>query len=81
MKIPTITDAVRFYFEHHPEFDGLYADGGECGCRQDNLAPCGMLGDCEFGHAVPCGPECDHDRGEPMPDDWHIVPGPRPAVA
>lgn len=34
-------------------YDGLVDEHGECGCRLDDLAPCGEMGEgCEAAHAV-----------------------------
>jgi hypothetical protein len=48
-------------------YDGLCADGGECACKADDLAPCGEIqGSCAAGMLAPC------DCGE---HDWHIQIG------
>ena len=50
-------------------YEGLY--GEICGCKLDDLMPCGEPGeDCEAGHIVPCpGPgKCEADGD----CDWHV---------
>lgn len=45
-------------------FDGLWSPNAECGCKVDDLAPCGgPMEDCEAGYLMPC------NCGE---HDWHI---------
>ena len=58
----TVIEIVRLHLEANG-FDGLYSPG-ECGCKKDDLAPCGSdFAMCEPGYLQEC--DCgDHD--------WHI---------
>ena len=48
-------------------YHGLCADGGECACTADDLAPCGEMGDtCIAGYVTPCSGDCGEQH------DWHI---------
>ena len=41
-------------------FDGLFNDGGECGCLVDDLCPCdGDVENCEPGYKLPGNEEYD----------------------
>lgn len=57
-------------------YDGLVADGGECACLVDDLAPCSdMKADCSAGHRGPCDPaDCAADGN----CDFHIIRGRKP---
>ena len=67
-KNPDVIEMVRAYLAANG-FDGLCAEGGECACLADDLAPCGEIqGDCfaGFKHSYPdrhCenGMECEGD--------------------
>ena len=49
-------------------FEGLFDEGGECGCLLDDLMPCGEGGSaCEPGYKLPGNEECDFLIG-PKPD-------------
>lgn len=64
----TIIDIVKKYLLEN-KYDGLCDCENECGCRLDDLAPCGeMSGRCEAGHLI----ECNCGEG----CDYHIAPGP-----
>jgi len=39
----TVLEIVRKYLEQE-SYDGLCAPYGECGCKRDDLAPCGEIG-------------------------------------
>ncbi|MCP4899712.1 MAG: hypothetical protein GY906_22330 [bacterium] len=68
----SVRDIVKKHLEENG-FDGLYWWNGECGCKTDDLAPCGEIGaDCEPGYEVPCpgAQACDAGGG----CDWHIAP-------
>lgn len=58
----TVIEIVRMHLEANG-FDGLYSPA-ECGCKKDDLAPCGSdFAMCEPGYLQEC--DCgDHD--------WHI---------
>lgn len=77
-----VQDIVTEWLDSRPEYDGLVSENRECGCcLEQGIAPCGELGEsCEAGYREDCGPECDHDPGEPGMPGWHIRPGKRPAV-
>ena len=64
MKLKEI--AAEWLKEHG--YEGLYNEG--CGCKLDDLMPCGPGSDCEAGHIVPCpGPgKCEADGD----CDWHV---------
>jgi len=48
----SVEDVIKRYLEES-DFDGLYNEVGECGCRIDDLAPCGNLSlNCVFGYLV-----------------------------
>ena len=52
-------------------YDGLYSDGGSCGCVLDDLMPCcGPSEDCHAGYRVPCVPETCEAYGD---CEWHIA--------
>lgn len=55
-------------------YDGLAGD--ECGCKLDDLMPCGEphLVDCVPGHRVKCSAACGEIHDEPY-DGWHMEPG------
>jgi len=56
----TVLEIVKKYLQEHG-FDGLRADGNDCGCLIDDLAPCGDISErCVAGVRIPydCG---DHD--------------------
>ena len=60
----TIKDIVEVWLTAHG-YDGLYWRGYCCGCKADDLMPCGET--CEFcqpGYLQPCTCEEGHD--------WHI---------
>ena len=62
---PNTLGMIRDYLQRNG-FDGLYLDD-ECGCRLDDLFPCGgeYIEDCKAGVVSPC--DCgDHS--------WHIGP-------
>lgn len=63
-----VKDIVTAFLKAHG-YDGLYSSFGECGCKLDDLAPCGDgdIMNCEPGYVQPCtcGKKCD----------WHIGPG------
>ncbi len=65
----TVLDIVRQYLESNG-FDGLYSPS-ECGCKRDDLAPCGEMGtECMPGYLQPGDDECDFYIGpakEPQP--------------
>lgn len=49
----TVTKIVRKYLSENG-FDGLYNADAECGCRIDDLAPCGEpIGECRPGYSGP----------------------------
>lgn len=58
----TVIEIVKAYLDENG-FDGLYSPV-ECGCKKDDLAPCGSdFAMCEPGYLQEC--DCgDHD--------WHI---------
>lgn len=62
-------------------FDGLYCEGGVCGCELSDLVPGGqecMVFDCEPAHKGPCNPDtCDNDGD----CQWHMYPGPKEEVS
>lgn len=71
---------VREYLEGN-EYDGLSSD--ECGCRADDLCPCGeSCSDCVPGRLVKCAncslsarsddPDAEHCPHEPTADGWCI---------
>jgi hypothetical protein len=60
----TVIEIVKAYLEENG-FDGLYAED-ECGCKKDDLAPCGELGEsCNAGYL-----QKDIEEGL----DWSIGP-------
>ena len=73
MHLDSVLHIVKDYLERRPELDGLCADGGDCACLIEDLAPCGEMQEtCVPGHKVD---GCSDDCGEGC--DWHIVMGPR----
>lgn len=60
----TVQDIVVKYLQENG-YDGLVSDGGDCGCKLDDLFPCVDFPlDCRPGYLVQC------DCGE---CDWHIT--------
>jgi len=62
MKRLNVIEIVHKYMEENG-YDGLH-DGFKCGCRINDLAPCGEIGgSCQVGHVVtpPEGLEADYD--------------------
>ena len=58
----TVIEIVRLHLEANG-FDGLYSPE-ECGCKKDDLAPCGSdFAMCEPGYLQEC--DCGYH-------DWHI---------
>ncbi len=66
----TVREMVRAYLDGMG-FDGLYSADAECGCKLDDLAPCGeMSPECAAGYLHPVGCPCEICAdGE---DTWHI---------
>ncbi len=65
----TLHDIVKEWLEKNG-YEGLYSVDADCGCKLDDLMPCGEPGmNCRAGHVVPCDPEtCGADGDCP----WHI---------
>ena len=60
---------VKAWLAEHG-YDGLYNEDADCGCRVDDLMPCGEPGiRCRAGHVVPCDPDTCEVGGE---CPWHI---------
>ena len=63
--MPKVIDIIRDYLKTNG-YDGLFHDS-DCGCKIDDLAPCGeCMDDCEPGYLYPAP-----NGGE---FDWYIVP-------
>jgi len=66
-----VTEIVKDWLKSHG-YDGLYTD--ECGCRIEDLAPCGGEGmyECRAGVYKPCDPATGYDYWigpkEPTPE-------------
>jgi hypothetical protein len=67
--MPNVSDIVRRWLQANG-YDGLFSEW-ECGCKLDDLMPCGDLySDCEAGYIAPCpGPEECPNGGD---CDFHI---------
>ena len=64
----TLKEIAAEWLKEHG-YEGLYSE--YCGCKIDDLMPCGEPDtECEPGHIVPCpGPEKCNAYGD---CDWHI---------
>jgi hypothetical protein len=66
-----VSEIVQKYLKDNG-YDGLYSL--ECGCKIDDLCPCGMNGiiaGCKGGYLCKCDPETCHADGD---CEWHIGP-------
>ena len=69
----TVKDMIKAYLTEHG-FDGLYGD--DCGCKVDDIAPCGKIkGNCETGYLLLYDELCNYGRY-----DFHIGPKPNAEI-
>ena len=65
----TVKEIISKYLEEYG-YDGLYSD--ECGCKKDDLGPCGLCDEflgCKAGYINKCNPETCSADGD---CEWHI---------
>lgn len=67
MKFLNCAEMVKEYLKKN-KYDGLVASHGECGCKLDDLMPCGgdYVMDCEAGYEMDCncGEGCNSHIGQ-----------------
>jgi len=60
-RTPNVTHIVHAWLSNS-EFDGLFNEDLECGCKLDDLAPCGEIDpDCRAGYLIEPSPDPDYE--------------------